>query len=168
MTRDVAITNRHPRLRFDRRAIGAAIAVLDAHAAKFLGGCPPGELSLVFLTDPALAKIHGDFMNDPTATDVITFEGDAAAGLAGEICVSVDTAARYVGAALVAARGRPRGTPLQEKFSAELTLYLIHGWLHLAGYDDLQPAKKRRMRAAEARAMKLLHAAKAVPVFRLV
>jgi probable rRNA maturation factor len=37
--------------------------------------------------------------------------------------------------------------------------------LHLAGYDDLQPAKKRRMRAAEARAMKLLQAAKAVPEF---
>jgi probable rRNA maturation factor len=116
---------------------------------------PPGELSLVFLTDPALAKIHADFMADPTATDVITFEGDAAAGLAGEICVSADTAARYV------------GTPLPKTFSAELTLYLVHGWLHLAGYDDLQPAKKRRMRAAEKRAMALLRAAKAIPAFRL-
>ena len=92
MTREVAITNRHPRLRLDRRSIGAAIAVLDAHAAKFLGGCPAGELSLVFLTDAALAQIHADFMDDPTATDVITFEGDPLAGLAGEICVSVDTA----------------------------------------------------------------------------
>jgi probable rRNA maturation factor len=39
--------------------------------------------------------------------------------------------------------------------------------LHLAGYDDLQPAKKRRMRAAEARAMSLLRTANAVPPFRL-
>jgi len=154
MTREVAITNRHPRLRLDRRAIGAGIAVLDAHAAKFLGGCPPGELSLVFLTDPAQAKIHADFMDDPTATDVITFEGDPASGLAGEICVSADTAKAY-------ARTH-RGD-----FSAELTLYLVHGWLHLAGYDDLQPAKKRRMRAAEARALRLLRAARAVPVFSL-
>ncbi|HEY0864882.1 MAG TPA: rRNA maturation RNase YbeY [Lacunisphaera sp.] len=154
MTREVAITNRHPRLRLDRRAIGAAIAVLDASAAKFLGGCPPGELSLVFLTDPAQAKIHADFMDDPTATDVITFEGDPAAGLAGEICVSADTAKAY-------ARTH-RGD-----FSAELTLYLVHGWLHLAGYDDLQPAKKRRMRAAEARAMRLLRAARALPGFSL-
>lgn len=180
MTRDVAITNRHPRLRLDRRAIGAAIAVLDAHAAKFLGGCPAGELSLVFLTDPALAKIHGDFMDDPTATDVITFEGDPAVlgsealakepGLAGEVCVSADTAARYVGSPLVGgpASARRQAPALQEKFSAELTLYLVHGWLHLAGYDDLQPAKKRRMRAAEARAMKLLREAKAVPEFRLI
>lgn len=178
MTREIAITNRHPRLRLDRRAIGAAVAVLDAHAANFLGGCPAGELSLVFLTDPALAKIHADFMDDPTATDVITFEGDPAAGLAGEICVSVDTAWQYVEGRSLSAIGRATADPdrprsagrptLQESFSAELTLYLVHGWLHLAGYDDLQPARKRRMRTAEARAMKLLRAAKAVPEFRLI
>lgn len=169
-SRIVSIRNAHPRLKADRRAIAAAIAVLDASAAKFLGGCPPGELSLVFLTDPALAQIHGDFMDDPTATDVITFEGDATAGLAGEICVSADTAARYVGLMEDRSPGRPRSAGrsiLQESFSAELTLYVVHGWLHLAGYDDLQPAKKRRMRAAEARAMKLLRDRRAVPAFRL-
>ncbi|HEX7632373.1 MAG TPA: rRNA maturation RNAse YbeY [Lacunisphaera sp.] len=172
--RTVVINNRHPRLRLDRRAISAAIGVLDVAADKFLGGCPAGELSLVFLTDPALAKIHADFMDDPTATDVITFEGDATAGLAGEVCVSADTAWKYVeGPRLCGPSGRHgrkrlAGTrTLQEKFSAELTLYLVHGWLHLAGYDDLQPAKKRRMRAAEARAMKLLQKADAVPAFRL-
>lgn len=154
MTRTVAIHNAHPRLRLDRRALQAAIAVLDTHAAGFLGGCPPGELSLVFLTDAAQARVHADFMDDPTATDVITFEGDVRAGLAGEICVSADTARTY-------ARQHRRD------FSTELTLYIVHGWLHLAGYEDLQPAKKRRMRAAEARAMKLLQAARAVPTFRL-
>jgi probable rRNA maturation factor len=138
--------------------------------SKIRESCPAGELSLVFLTDPALAKIHGDFMNDPTATDVITFEGDAAAGLAGEVCVSADTAARYVGLPLAGRPGsaRRQAPALQESFATELTLYVVHGWLHLAGYDDLQPAKKRRMRAAEARAMKLLVDARAVPAFRLV
>ncbi len=115
---------------------------------------PPGELSLVFLTDPALAQLHADFMDDPTTTDVITFEGDAAAGLAGEICVSADTARAY-------AREH------DHDFATELTLYLVHGWLHLVGFDDLQPAKKRRMRAAEARALKLLIAHDAIPAFRL-
>ncbi len=167
MKREISISNRHPRLRLDRRGIATAISVLDAAAAKFLGGCPPGELSLVFLTDPALAKIHGDFMDDPTATDVVTFEGDANAGLAGEICVSADTAWRYVEGPAPAGPRSSRSSTLQKKFSAELTLYVVHGWLHLAGYDDLQPAKKRRMRAAEARAMKLLRKAKAMPVFRL-
>ena len=153
--RTVSIRHAHPRLRLDRRAVAKAIAVLDAHAKEFLGGCPPGELSLAFLTDPALAKIHGDFMDDPTATDVITFEGDPVAGLAGEICVSADTAAAYAKTS-------------RRDFSAELTLYVVHGWLHLAGYDDLQPAKKRRMRAAETRALKLLRDAAAIPIFRLI
>ena len=168
--REIAITNRHPRLKFRPQELRRAIAVLDEHAADFLGGCPAGELSVVFLTDPALAKIHADFMADPTATDVITFEGDRAAGLAGEVCVSADTAARYVGLleGRAPARPRPGGSPaLQNTFAHELTLYVVHGWLHLAGYDDLQPAKKRRMRAAEARAMKLLRAGQAVPGFRL-
>ncbi|MBX3735905.1 MAG: rRNA maturation RNase YbeY [Candidatus Didemnitutus sp.] len=137
------------------------------------GGCPPGELSLVFLTDAALAQLHAAFMDDPSTTDVITFEGDAAAGLAGEICVSADTAARYVSALEGAATAAPRPrkqSPFpadQTTFATELTLYLVHGWLHLAGYDDLQPAKKRRMRAAEARALKLLVAHDAIPAFAL-
>jgi len=173
MKRSIAITNRHPRLRFNRAAVARIIHTLEARQSAFRippSAIPQGELSLVFLTDPALAKIHGDFMGDPTATDVITFAGDAEAGLAGEICVSADTAARYVG--LVEgpspAGRRLAGTrALQAAFSAELTLYVVHGWLHLAGHDDLQPAKKRRMRAAEKRAMALLQAARAIPEFRL-
>lgn len=170
MTRTVSIRNAHPRLRLDRRVITGVIAVLDTHAAKFRAGCPPGELSLAFLTDAALAGIHGAFMGDPTTTDVITFVGNPALGLAGEICVSADTAARYAVSPPAGgpAPARRQAPAFAEKFSAELTLYLVHGWLHLAGYDDGQPAKKRRMRAAEARAMKLLRAAQAVPEFRMV
>jgi probable rRNA maturation factor len=153
----VSIRNAHPRLRFNRAAVVRVIHTLDARQSAFRpppSAIAPGELSLVFLTDPALAKIHGDFMGDPTATDVITFAGDPAAGQAGEICISADTAAAY-------ARVH------RHDFSAELTLYVVHGWLHLAGFDDLQPAKKRRMRAAEKRAMTLLRTAKAVPAFRM-
>lgn len=195
MSREIALTNRHPRLKIPRPAVVRAIGLLDEHFAmspadlphlslpparlaglkakvknqksKIHGVCPAGELSLVFLTDPALARIHADFMDDPTATDVITFEGDASAGLAGEVCVSADTAWHYVGARLVRARDRTENALRQDAFAAELTLYLVHGWLHLAGYDDLQPSKKRRMRAAEARAMKLLRRQGAIPGFRL-
>jgi probable rRNA maturation factor len=152
--RCVSIANRHPRLRLDRRAVARVIATLDAHAEKFRGGCPPGELSLVFLTDPALAQLHGDFLADPSTTDVITFEGRPTLGLAGEVCVSADTAAAFA---------KKSGGD----FSAELTLYLVHGWLHLAGYDDLVPAKKRVMRRAEARAVNLLRRAGARPRFAL-
>ena len=47
--------------------------------------------------DDALARLHGDFLADPTVTDVITFEGGAAFGAAGEVCVSADAAARQRG-----------------------------------------------------------------------
>ena len=163
-SRRVVIANRHPRLRLPRRAIETLIQTLDANHVAIgvpASRVPPGELSLVFLTDAALAQLHAEFLDDPTTTDVITFEGDNAPGLppdalsAGEICVSVDTAANY-------ARAHDRD------FSAELTLYLVHGWLHLVGYDDLVPAKKRAMRRAEARAMAVLQAAKALPDLTLL
>jgi probable rRNA maturation factor len=177
--RSVSIANHHPRLRLDRRAVTRAIHALDAHAEKFRGGPPAGELSLVLLTDAALAKLHSDFLADPSTTDVITFEGDAALGVAGEVCVSADAALRQISSrsrtrqSLAAAKLRVRpksrdfGYASGDNFSAELTLYLVHGWLHLAGYDDLVPAKKRVMRRAEARAMELLRRALCLPHFTL-
>ncbi|MSU69983.1 MAG: rRNA maturation RNase YbeY [Opitutaceae bacterium] len=155
-SRSLSIANRHPRLRFNRRELAAALAFLDAKAGKFQGGSPPGELSVVFLTDTALARLHAEFLADPAPTDVITFAGDQAQGLGGEICVSADAARRQA-----AARS-------QKAFSAELTLYVVHGWLHLAGYDDHRPAQKRVMRRAEARALGLWRVAGFRPGFRLV
>lgn len=177
--RPVRIHNGHPRLWLDRRAVIAAIHCLDSRAAEILGqrvtrrlsaldsrpsttpGVPPGELSLAFLTDSTLARLHATFLDDASTTDVITFAGTPAfglastgSGLAGEICVSVDAARAFA-----AQHGRD--------FSEELTLYLVHGWLHLAGCDDLRPAGKKRMRAAEARAMAFLRAAGGVPRFRI-
>ncbi|WP_404423518.1 rRNA maturation RNase YbeY [Nibricoccus sp. IMCC34717] len=159
--REILIRNRHPRLRLDTRALRAVVHQLDSEfrvrpadlaslseaarerAKAGAAPVPPGELSLVFFDDRSLARLHGEFLDDPTTTDVITFEGFEAAGTAGEICVSADTARRFAADARL-------------DFSHELTLYVVHGWLHLAGYDDLEPAKKRRMRAAEARAMKMI------------
>ncbi len=167
--RPVSIANRHPRLKIDRRAVTRVIHTLDARFHDTSVGkskignrkskIPPGDLSLVFLTDTALAQLHADFLADPTPTDVITFAGDPAHGTSGEICVSADAALRQTSA--TASR------PSTLAFSTELTLYLVHGWLHLAGYDDLQPAKKRRMRRAEARALGLLQAAGIRPRFSL-
>lgn len=137
--------------------MGRVIHLLDENHAAVAGPGSrrfPGELSLAFLTDDALAKLHGQFLDDPATTDVITFEGELAHGVGGEICVSVDTAAAFA---------RAHG----HDFAEELTLYVVHGWLHLAGHDDLAPAKKRLMRRAEGRAMRLLRHAHAVPRFRL-
>lgn len=157
--RPIAIRSLHPRLRLDRRSLVRALRVLDANhhalAAPRSALDPAGELSIAFLTDSALADLHGRFLGDASVTDVITFTGETALGTAGEICVSAEAAARFA-----AAHGRD--------FSEELTLYLAHGWLHLAGHDDLRPDRKRAMRRAEAKAMKALRAAGAVPKFRLL
>ena len=155
------IHNGHLKLRLDRRAVAAVIHQLDADAAEILnpGGAtaalhpvPPGELSIAFLTESALARLHASFLDDPSPTDVITFGGTPALGQAGEICVSTDTARAF-------AAGHRRD------FSEELTLYVVHGWLHLAGHDDRQAASKKRMHAAETRALALLRAHRLIPRF---
>ena len=172
MRRAVRVFNGHPRLRLDRRAVAAVIHLLDTHAAEILEprprkalpssffllpssspGIPPGELSLAFLTASALARLHATFLGDASTTDVITFAGaPTEPGQAGEICVSADAARAFA-----KQHGRD--------FSEELTLYVVHGWLHLAGHDDLRPANKKRMRAAEARALALLRASRKIPRF---
>jgi probable rRNA maturation factor len=167
--RPVAVTNRHRRLRFEVAEVQRVIHVLDTQHEKLVPSglrtllCGAGrraELSVVFMTDIELAGLHGAFLDDPTTTDVITFEPDVSAGMspedagAGEICVSVDTASAYA---------REHG----RDFAAELTLYVVHGWLHLAGHDDLVPQKKRAMRRAEARALALLKSVNAIPRFTL-
>ncbi len=141
---------RHPRLRFSRAKLARCLEVLDAQPGP---QPPPGEISLAFLTDAALARLHDDFLNDPAPTDVITFPGDSADELAGEICVSVDRAREEA-----RARGRP--------FALELTLYVVHGWLHLAGLDDLTPRERQAMRRGERRLLAALRRARALPDFR--
>ncbi len=154
---EVVIANRHPRLRFAPAQVQRLFEILENERAAITGSRPPsagGELSIVFLTDRALARLHAEYLDDPSTTDVITFPGEPLVGTAGEICVSADTAAAYA-----RAHGRD--------FSTELTLYLVHGWLHLAGYDDLQPVRKRAMRRAEGRGLRALTRAGAIPRFTL-
>lgn len=154
MVRSIEIAVRYKGLKVDRKKLRRLIETLDKASARFKGGCPDGELSLALVKDAELAQMHGEFLDDPSTTDVITFEGAPEFGVAGEVCVSVDTAKRYA-----AEHGR--------EFSTELSLYLIHGWLHLAGYDDLKPELKREMRRAEARAEKLLGEAGLLDAFEL-
>lgn len=113
---------------------------------------PAGELSVAFLSDAALAKLHLQFLDDPTVTDVITFPGDPEMDFAGEICVSWERAA---------AEAATRNSGLRH----ELTLYLVHGWLHLAGLDDLTTDGRAAMRRAEELIMSRIVAANLLPDF---
>jgi probable rRNA maturation factor len=89
------------------------------------------EVEISFVDDDAIAAVHGDFMNDPTPTDVITFHH-------GEVIISLDTAKR---------QGAEHGQPWEK----ETALYVIHGLLHLAGWDDLEEEERKRMHAVQER-----------------
>ncbi|MDR2513296.1 MAG: rRNA maturation RNase YbeY [Puniceicoccales bacterium] len=109
---------------------------------------PQGELSIALLDDAEICRLHANFLNDPSPTDVITFPADPNDNspgwtLAGEICVSLPQAQREA-----PKHGKTTGS--------ELLLYLIHGWLHLAGHDDLEETARVRMRAAEKAALNFL------------
>ena len=88
--------------------------VVSSHPGSELEVLDELEISLV--DDATLAEVHGDFLDDPTVTDVITFPH-------GEILISVEMAAR-------------RADEFEKGLRGETFLYLIHGILHLAGLDD--------------------------------
>ena len=94
-------------------------------------------IDVVMVDDPTLAALHARFLGDPTPTDVMAFDlGHEGGGPEGEIYVSLDRAR-----AVAAARGAD--------VARELALYLVHGALHLCGFDDHAEAERERMRAAE-------------------
>ena len=121
----------------------AAISLFEAIHASARFPISEGELSIAFVSDAEIAKVHAEFMDDPSPTDVITFPAQPEMKSAGEIIVSVDHA-------------RSRAHELGEPFSRELSLYLIHGWLHLAGYNDGVESDRAEMRNAEQKALVIL------------
>lgn len=87
------------------------------------------EVDVAVVSDEVIAEVHLDFMSIPGATDVITFEH-------GEIVISAETAVGYA---------KEHGHTVDE----ELALYIVHGLLHLNGYDDTTSAAKKRMFAVQ-------------------
>jgi probable rRNA maturation factor len=84
----------------------------------------------VLLTgDRNIRKVNKKHLDHDHATDVISFELDQEQG---DVLVSVDTARRYA---------QEHGLPFRE----EVARYLVHGTLHLLGYDDKKPALKKKM-----------------------
>jgi probable rRNA maturation factor len=91
------------------------------------------EIHIVLVDRATMARVHGDFLGDPTETDVITFPY-------GEILICP---------AVARAQAAEHGLSVEQ----EVLLYGLHGLLHLAGYDDTTPALARQMARAQ---MKLL------------
>ncbi len=126
---------------FDLERLAALAAAAMPLVAREAGAAPSvladlEEVEVSVVDDATIARVHGEFMNDPTPTDVITFHH-------GEVLVSADTAAREAAA---------RQLPLER----ELLLYIIHGLLHLHGHTDANDAPRALMHETQERVLRMV------------
>lgn len=116
------------RPRTPRAFVAGVVREVLAFAAR-----PGLAVSLLLTDDREIAALHAQHLGDATPTDVISFDDD---GDAAEIVVSVQTAHRIA---------RERG----HRGRAEVALYIVHGLLHVLGFDDTTKKERARMRIAE-------------------
>ena len=114
-----------------RRAVEAAWALY--------GGPGEARVEVVLLGAKEHTRLHGEFLDDPTETDVMAFPYNDS-DLCGEVLVNRDVALREASA---------RGTAASD----EALLYVVHGVLHLLGMRDGSEREREEMRAAEARVL---------------
>jgi len=130
----VLIDSRQKLVKLDRAALRR-----DVRKILELLGSGERELSLLFVDDEGIRQINRDYLRRDRPTNVIAFSlaegdfGDVNPGVLGDVVVSVETAAREARAAGIAIE--------------DAILYLIlHGILHLAGYDHEGPKGTARAR----------------------
>jgi probable rRNA maturation factor len=126
-----------------QRKVQMNVVDLEEFARKALSLClrlPPKkktdlvqlpEISVWIVSDSRIASLHRQFMNESGPTDVITFQH-------GEIFVSAETARR---------NARRFGNSV----ARELCLCVVHGLLHLHGFDDRNEGSARKMAIAQRR-----------------
>ncbi len=104
---------------------------------------PSKELSILLSDNTLIKKLNKKYFKKPSVTDVIAFPltDDLEPDYLGEVVVSVEEAAHAA-------------KRLGCKWQDELRLYLIHGILHLVGYDDHTRLKKARMEKEQERILK--------------
>lgn len=110
-----------------------------ATTLRALGG-PRPRVSLTLVDDRTIKRLNLRYRGKNRTTDVLAFPMEDHAGLPipllGEVIVSVETAKR---------QAREHGHSLHE----ELDLLIVHGLLHLVGYDDEDPLEARLMHDRE-------------------
>jgi len=111
-----------------RRIVEVALPLCVGKPRK-KGLALPSEVEITLLGEAAIAKVHGEFLEDPTPTDVITFEH-------GEILIGVPIAAA-------------NAKKFRHPADHEVALCAIHGLLHLLGYDDLIEKERVIMHARQ-------------------
>jgi probable rRNA maturation factor len=138
-----------------QRKVSLNIVELETFAANALEDClhlrkghrsDLRKLRQVFvwlISDRRMALLHRKFLGQTGPTDVLTFQH-------GEIFISVETARCH--ARVFGEKDGPRGRGVYGEGNSlmrELKLYIVHGLLHLHGFDDQTPAEARKMKNAQ-------------------
>jgi probable rRNA maturation factor len=95
-----------------------------------------GEISVLIISDRRMAALHRKFRRQSGPTDVLTFQH-------GEIFVGAETARRHA-------------RRFRNSLVNELGLYIVHGLLHLHGFDDENERDAQRMRTVQERILKAI------------
>lgn len=95
-----------------------------------------GSLSFIFCSDEYLLKMNRQFLNHDYYTDIITFNYSSRKTVSGDLFISVDTV-------------ESNAINFNLSFHDELHRVMVHGVLHLLGWDDLTEADRIKMRTQE-------------------
>jgi len=105
-----------------------------------LEGVTLGGVTIVFTDDAGIRDLNARFRNMDRATDVLAFPLPDEDGYIGDVIISLE-------------RARVQAPRFENDPEAELARLMVHGLLHLLGYDHHRPQDGRRMKAAERRAL---------------
>jgi probable rRNA maturation factor len=138
----VAVFNAHPGHSIRRRAAAQAVRCVARGERR-----TQAAVSVVFVGNRASGAMNRKFLGHTGGTDVISFPLGEGRRIEGEMYVNLDRAK---------AQARDYGV----SFGEEVARLVVHGTLHLFGYDDRTAAKARRMKAREDRYVGLLSSGK--------
>jgi probable rRNA maturation factor len=131
----------------DRRISIAFIRRLSTTLLEELLELPEYELAIHFVSTRSIARLNEQFLQHAGATDVITFN----------LCANACRTKRIAGEIFICVRvSLEQAKEFRTTWQAEIVRYIVHGILHLLGYDDLQPDKRREMKREENRLVKTL------------
>jgi probable rRNA maturation factor len=128
----IDLVNQQGHVKINRRRLTAAVRAVLREA-----GVRDARVSVAVVDDPAIHALNRRFLGHDYPTDVLSFPLERSDGrLEGEIVVSAETAV---------AQAARFGWPAAH----ELLLYVVHGALHLVGYEDATPRQRTAMRDGE-------------------